>query len=146
MMTANDQLISVLRTMNARSEEYERRLQSSKVRRALARVALRCGSRRESLRGLIQHIVEQTVEAEARATVLARCEALMEAFFNDLGHRPPMDPKAALVFQRDWVERSIRGIEAEEEDYALPGMVFAMDDVVMVDSSTTTSPPATMCP
>ena len=124
-------LIGVLQTINARSEEYQQRMQTSKVKRAMARVAMQCVSREETLRGLIHQIIEQQIDgADERVAMRARCEGLMKSFFEDLARREgvlgQLDSRATLVFQREWVENQIADIEAQEEHHA---MVFQMDDL-----------------
>lgn len=132
-MSATSLLIGVLRAMNSRSEEYEQRLRLSKVRRAMARVAIQCVGREETLRGLIHQVIEQRVDYEEdRVAMRAQCEELMLSFFSDLSVREAelgaQDSKAVLAFQREWVERKIAEIEAEEGKY-VDSMVFQLDDL-----------------
>jgi hypothetical protein len=125
----NDQLIRVLQIVNQRSEDYERRMQSSRVKRAMARMAITCVSREEMLRISVMGIVADAIEDEnTRQTVGNRCDELLRGFWADVTAqervRGVMDTKTMLGFQREWVNRLIRDIEDKED-----GLVFAMDDV-----------------
>ena len=125
-----DQLIRVLQIVNQRSEDYERRMQTSRVKRAMARVAITCVSREEMLRTSVLGIVADAVEDDTdRRGVADRCEGLLRGFWADVGRRERahglMDTRAMMAFQREWVERLIRDMEATEGE----PLVFAMDGV-----------------
>ena len=125
-----DQLIRVLQIVNQRSEDYERRMQTSRVKRAMARMAITCVSREEMLRISVMGIVADAVDDEHdRRCVAERCEELLRCFWTDVGAhertRGAMDTKAMLAFQRRWVEGLIGDIEAQEGEQ----LVFAIDGV-----------------
>ena len=124
------QLIRVLQVVNQRSEDYERRMHSSRVKRAMARVAIKCVSREEMLRTSVLGIVAEAVEDDDdRRGVAERCEELLRSFWADVGRREradgAMDARAMFGFQREWVAGLIRDMEATEGE----PLVFAMDGV-----------------